>query len=240
MDKLPSYYSITPAPVRYDEKLLPMARLLYGEITALSNKLGYCWATNPHFARLYKVHRDTISEWISSLVNRGYLEIEIVGGVRRIRLRGLGENALHTTNTKSNNKKDFLKRKSSLKSMNEDEDIELTPVGEDGEEITHGSFGRPLKSGPKVVREGKNKIAIRIQQKFISLCKKDVGVTPVQDMKGYKMVLFALNTGGLTETQIYDLFDEWFGLGKNDDEVVQITRALSSNQINGYKARNQK
>jgi hypothetical protein len=52
------------------------------------------------------------------------------------------------------------------------------------------------------------------------------------------MVLFAMNTGGLSEVQIIDLFDEWFGLGKSDEETISITRALSARQIEQYKIRN--
>lgn len=121
-----------------------------------------------------------------------------------------------------------------------EENTQIVPVDENGEEVTTGAWGRPLNGSPKVAREGKNKIAIRIQQKFIALCKKETGIAPVQDIKGYKIVLYAMSTGGLSEPQIYDLFDEWFSLGKPDDEMVQITRALSGNQINGYKARNHK
>ena len=42
----PNYYAIIPAEIRYDKKLTPNSKLLYGEITALANKEGYCWAGN--------------------------------------------------------------------------------------------------------------------------------------------------------------------------------------------------
>ena len=41
----PGYFSVIPANVMYDVELCPNAKLLYGEITALCNKKGYCWAT---------------------------------------------------------------------------------------------------------------------------------------------------------------------------------------------------
>lgn len=72
----PSFYAIIPASVRYDKRLKPNAKLLYGEITALCNKEGFCWADNAYFAHLYQVDRVTISRWISSLENAGYLMVE--------------------------------------------------------------------------------------------------------------------------------------------------------------------
>jgi DNA-binding transcriptional ArsR family regulator len=85
----PSYYATIPAPVRYDESLSSSAKLFYGELTALSKKLGYCWATNQYFVDLYKVDKDTISRWISQLTDAGHIEVSIdkkKGNSRTIRI----------------------------------------------------------------------------------------------------------------------------------------------------------
>ena len=78
MEEKKSYYAIIPANVRYDADLTPNAKLLYGEITALCNEKGYCWATNDYFAKLYNVSKISISNWISALVKKGYIYSEIV------------------------------------------------------------------------------------------------------------------------------------------------------------------
>ena len=75
MDK-PNYYAIIPANVRYDKNLKLLSRLLYAEITALSNKNGYCTATNKYFAELYEVTTTTISTCLSQLKDFGYIDIE--------------------------------------------------------------------------------------------------------------------------------------------------------------------
>jgi len=76
MKETPNYYSIIPANVRYDENLKDKAKLLYGEITSLSDKNGYCYASNKYFADLYKVSTRTITELISSLVKQDYIQIK--------------------------------------------------------------------------------------------------------------------------------------------------------------------
>ena len=73
-----SYYAIIPAYIRYNKELKFAERLMYGEITALSNKEGYCFASNRYFADLYGVSISTISRWISHLAELGSLHIEII------------------------------------------------------------------------------------------------------------------------------------------------------------------
>ena len=73
-----SYYAIIPANVRYDNDLTPNAKLLYGEITALCNEKGYCWASNNYFAELYKVSKKSISKWINQLIQKGYIKSQII------------------------------------------------------------------------------------------------------------------------------------------------------------------
>ena len=76
MSDKPNYYAIIPADVRYSN-LKPNAKLLYGEITALSGKLGYCYASNNYFADLYGVSKNTVSRWISDLNKLGFINIEV-------------------------------------------------------------------------------------------------------------------------------------------------------------------
>tara|TARA_R110002020_G_scaffold159525_1_gene343407 strand:- start:3630 stop:4244 length:615 start_codon:yes stop_codon:yes gene_type:complete len=73
----PNYYAIIPAFVRYSN-IKANAKLLYGEISALSNKSGYCFATNRYFANLYGVSKNTISVWIKELKEHEFITVKIV------------------------------------------------------------------------------------------------------------------------------------------------------------------
>ena len=70
------YFAVIPANVRYDRNLAPNAKLLYGEITALCNERGFCWARNSYFAKLYGVTERTVRNWISSLVYEEYIYVD--------------------------------------------------------------------------------------------------------------------------------------------------------------------
>lgn len=73
----PNYYAIIPANVRYDTDLAPNAKLLYGEITALCGKYGYCFATNEYFAKLYSLSIRTITELLKKLEDKNYINSAI-------------------------------------------------------------------------------------------------------------------------------------------------------------------
>lgn len=77
MKEKPNYYSVIPAEIRYDNDLKDKAKLLYGEIAALSNITGECFATNKYFSELFNVSTTTISLLIKNLVDKGYIESEI-------------------------------------------------------------------------------------------------------------------------------------------------------------------
>ena len=74
----PNYYAIIPANVRYSEHLTGNAKLLYGEITALANQTGYCWATNAYFAKLYHVSSQSIISWLNSLEKSGFITRKVI------------------------------------------------------------------------------------------------------------------------------------------------------------------
>ena len=74
----PNYFAIIPANVRYDKNLRDKAKLLYGEITALCNKEGVCWAKNEYFADLYDVTKTTVSTLIKNLTDNGYIKSKLI------------------------------------------------------------------------------------------------------------------------------------------------------------------
>jgi hypothetical protein len=97
---LPGFFAILPAFVRYSD-ITPNAKLLYAEITALSNKYGYCTASNAYFVRVFIPEKDkngrqkqnrerTIQTWIASLKEKKFIYIEFVDNFRRIYITSRG------------------------------------------------------------------------------------------------------------------------------------------------------
>jgi hypothetical protein len=84
----PGYWAVLPSDVRYDPDLNPNAKLLYAEISALTNATGYCWATNEWFAELFHLSARTITRLVAQLEEKGYIRSEMAstekGTERRI------------------------------------------------------------------------------------------------------------------------------------------------------------
>ena len=74
----PSFFAIIPAHVRYSQEIEPAAKLLYGELTALTSIEGYCWAQNKYFADLYNVSERQVKNWINSLKKSKFIFVEVI------------------------------------------------------------------------------------------------------------------------------------------------------------------
>lgn len=70
---IPSFDAVIPSYIRYDSNLSNDAKLLYGEIRALTNAYGFCWASDDYFARLYNVSTKTIRRWLANLEDAGHI-----------------------------------------------------------------------------------------------------------------------------------------------------------------------
>ncbi|MBM6763101.1 helix-turn-helix domain-containing protein [Ligilactobacillus agilis] len=130
MHEQPSYYSILTANVRYDKRLRASEKVFFSEITALSNKYGYCTASNRYFANLYEVSKDTVSTWVSDLVKLGYVKRE---EIRSEQTKEVIERRLYPVATPPIDKK--ADRYSSKDREGIDKKVD-TPIGKKAEENT--------------------------------------------------------------------------------------------------------
>lgn len=78
LEQQPGYYSILTASVRYDKDLNANEKILFSEITALSNKHGYCTASNKYFSNLFQADERSIRRWISNLKQHGYIKMNLI------------------------------------------------------------------------------------------------------------------------------------------------------------------
>lgn len=85
MTKL-SYHVVYPARLLEDTELPSTAFRLYGFISGLTRREGYCWAKNDSLAELMGTTVRTVQNALNSLLDRGYISLEIVHNVRRIYL----------------------------------------------------------------------------------------------------------------------------------------------------------
>ena len=72
------YYAIIPSTILFNEKIKSNEKLLYAVITVLSNKEGYCYASNGYLARLLNAQPHNISKWVSHLKELGFVCLDII------------------------------------------------------------------------------------------------------------------------------------------------------------------
>jgi len=78
MRENPNYYAIITAEVRYSKNINANQKLLFAEITALSNSTGVCWASNNYFATLFDCTPQAISKWIKILEKNSFITCEYI------------------------------------------------------------------------------------------------------------------------------------------------------------------
>lgn len=71
----PSFWAVLPASVRYDPQLPAGAKLLYAEISALTEAKGYCYAGNDYFVKLFGMAERTLQRQLNALQAGGYIKI---------------------------------------------------------------------------------------------------------------------------------------------------------------------
>ena len=116
------------ADVRYDSRLSSTAKVLMVEISALTNKEGYAWATNQYFAETFNISKSQVSRIVRQLAECGYINVYLnPGGDRYITI---------TRNDRpvpSGFKKDYIKKpkvEQNDKLLKEVETVEdLLPAG---------------------------------------------------------------------------------------------------------------
>lgn len=91
----PGYYAIITAEIRYAKDLTNLQKLLYAELTALSNKSGFAFPSNKYLAELYGKHETYISQAISDMNKKGYIDVFVdckTGNDRKIYVGGIQKN----------------------------------------------------------------------------------------------------------------------------------------------------
>ena len=61
-------------------------KLVYGVIKALSNNLGYCYASNDYISKKVNLSKRTITKSISNLRKANYIRVETINYQRNIYL----------------------------------------------------------------------------------------------------------------------------------------------------------
>ena len=86
--RMMGYYVVIPNEVMFDENLMANAKLLYGQIALLTEKEGYCWASNKFFADKNNTSEKSISKWINNLADNDYIKLEYehlgINNIRKI------------------------------------------------------------------------------------------------------------------------------------------------------------
>lgn len=70
------YYINIPSKVLHNKNLKPNSKILYGEIARLSQKDGYCYASNKYLGELLDIKEKSVSRLLKELKESGLVKSE--------------------------------------------------------------------------------------------------------------------------------------------------------------------
>lgn len=72
-----AFWIVIPDTVLSDDSIPANAKLLYGRISAMTSRRGYCWASNAQLAEAAKMSPDSVSRLVSTLQKAGHIRLEL-------------------------------------------------------------------------------------------------------------------------------------------------------------------
>lgn len=239
-----------PKEVWLDERLTQFQKLLLAEIDSLDNDEG-CYASNEYFAKFFDFSERYVIEGIQKLKELKYVYEAKFDGRKRIlkskispqtRTTVQGRPELQFTpdlpqkplqdkpevskiglDNKVYNKDDKVGTEVPplLGELNTEEEIRTVAIDEDGYETQR----------KKAV--GRNMEAVAIARWYTDKLNKEYKKGYINDC--YPQVVKAIKMAGSAKI-VKEILEEWFNLGKSEQDTVNIRKALDAYNINKYKA----
>lgn len=73
-----AFWSVIPATVLDDMAIPANAKILYGVLSSLMRREGYCWPSNAQLAEAMHCSEDVIRRWLAALQQDGHIQVRIV------------------------------------------------------------------------------------------------------------------------------------------------------------------
>lgn len=73
-----AFCSVIPATVLDDMHLQANAKILYGVLSSLMRREGYCWPSNAQLAAAMHCSEDVIRRWLAALQHDGHIQVRVV------------------------------------------------------------------------------------------------------------------------------------------------------------------
>lgn len=160
MQNNPSYYAILTSDVRYCSGLSASEKLLFAEISALTNKEGFCRAGNSYFSELYGVSDVTISRQIKALEDNGFIRIEYDRSgakVKQRRIFTINKNVNGEAVTVNKNVNRAINKNVKENNINLNNITRLNNITDKSVQLVNTFIGGLKKCYPKIDRNEKQK-----------------------------------------------------------------------------------